>query len=109
MEGGEDIQDTAATQCEFDYTPPGTLGPCPMDPLVNHSNMHRYSPCDLAQLPICSPGAAVSPYAVPEDEEEEDGDRGKYVVGGLLGLLLVGGIAYAVTRKKKKKKKKGRR
>lgn len=44
--------------------------------------------------------------AAPEDGTEEKEGNAKYVVGGILAFLVVGGLVFAATRKKKKKGKK---
>ena len=104
-----DILDTAVTQCQFNVTPRGDASPCPApNGLVTHANAHRFEPCELARIPMC-PELEMDipvPFA-PLDEpgEEEDDDNTKYIVGGILGLLVVGGIAYAATRKRKKGKR----
>ncbi len=81
---------------------------------MNHYNM--WDPCMLARLPVCgAPTAPPSttttvttpPQQTPPDvvEEEDDSDSGQFMVGGILGLLVLGGIGYAVFKNRKKKSK----
>lgn len=87
---------------------------------VNHANM--WDPCMLAKLKVCSPPPSndtpttIPPPVVnnpPFDDDgggEEEDDSGQFLVGGILGLLVLGGIGYAVFKNRKKfKKKKGKR
>jgi hypothetical protein len=62
----------------------------------------HFSPCTVAnQIPVCG----------GEDEGGGDGGgsfeehKSMYIVGGILGVLVIGGVAYAVLRKKKNKGK----
>lgn len=110
----QDVLDTAKTQCQFKVTPRGSSLRCPSaDSVVTGATAHRFSPCELAKLKLCqvrgpedwtpfNPELFLTPQDVSSEEEEEEG---KYVIGGLLGLLILGGIAYAATRKRKKKGK----
>lgn len=53
-------------------------------------------PCRAASLPTCS-GSTIGPPGT----DDGSGSKGALVVAGLLGLLVVGGVAYVATRKKK--------
>lgn len=108
----QDILDTAVTQCQYGVTPPYDPTGCPApNGVVTPTSSHRYSPCELAKLPMCgelSMDIPLGPFTSSSLPPEEEDDNTKYVIGGLLGLLAVGGIAYAVTRKRKGKKRKKR-
>lgn len=69
------------------------------DDTISDLDKGHFSPCTVAnEIPVCG-----------EEGGDEDGlfdEQTTYVVGGILGLIVVGGIAYAVMRKKKKKGRK---
>ena len=52
----------------------------------------HFTPCDVASLPVCG----------GEDGGLFEEDNKAYAIGGILGLLVLGGIGYAVFRKRKK-------
>lgn len=107
-EGYLDVLESAQTACQYGSMPAGQSGPCPPSGVIDPNNAHRFSPCELAKLQICGGGAETfdaPPEEDEEEEEEEEENSTKYMIGGLLGLLAIGGIAYAVTRKKKKGRK----
>lgn len=77
----------------------------------------NFDPCEVkrANLPVCAPPPAPPVRTnTPDtpvttfDEPEEDDDGNMYMIGGILAVLVVGGVGYAVFRKKGKKKRKKR-
>lgn len=92
---------------------------------INSGMLDRgeFDPCAVkrANLPICAPRPAPTPPAPPVPDppvqtfdepvlEEEEEESSNYMVGGILAVLVLGGVGYAVMRNRKKgKKKKGRR
>lgn len=64
------------------------------DSSVTDADKGHFSPCDVADLPVCG------------STEEWLEENKSYAIGGILGLILLGGIGYAVF---KNRKKKGRR
>lgn len=86
---------------------------------MNHYNM--WDPCMLANLPVCgtptdTPSTTTTVTTTPSSEtppevvvEDDDSDSGQFMVGGILGLLVLGGIGYAVFKNRKKNKKSKRR
>jgi hypothetical protein len=87
------------------------------DAQVGMSHYNLWDPCMLSQLPLCGggtpnpPGTDVpttvdTPSDTPETTDEDDeSDSGQFMVGGILGLLVLGGIGYAIFKNRKKKKK----
>lgn len=93
------------------------------DAMVSMSHYNMWDPCMLAKLPLCggtptttttfvdtpTPVTTTTPPPedsdVPESSGEEEDDGGQYVIGGILGLLVLGGIGYAVFKSRKKKGK----
>jgi hypothetical protein len=84
---------------------------------VSMSRYNMWDPCMLSQLPLCGgtpsnppstdvPTTEDTPTDTPETTDEDDeSDSGKFMVGGILGLLVLGGIGYAIFKNRKKKKK----
>ena len=60
---------------------------------VTDEDKGHFSPCDVADLPVCGEGDGWF-------EENKS-----YAIGGILGLLLVGGIGYAIFKNRKKGKR----
>lgn len=76
------------------------------------SNLDQYDPCyvetlkpclvvDDPVIPIVPPTRAGDPPATPEEPKEDDNTM--YMVGGILAVLVVGGVGYAVFKSRKKK------
>lgn len=92
------------------------------DARVGMSQYNLWDPCMLARLPLCGaptpPPSTDIPTTVttttppqpetPDIVEDDDSDSGQFMVGGILGLLVLGGIGYAVFKNRKKKKGKRR-
>lgn len=79
--------------------------------IVNKGMLTRgeFSLCgDVRSLPVCPPPVVTSPPVtktdVPSDEEGDDDSM--YMIGGILAVLVVGGVGYAVFKNRKKKGKK---
>lgn len=94
------------------------------DMTITTRNAGRWDPCVLKTLPVCRkqppPPAKPPTYVVedppviitstPEEPEEEEDDNASYMVGGILAVLVLGGVGYAVFKNRKKgKRKKTRR
>lgn len=71
---------------------------------ITDQDKGHFAPCTVAnQIPVCG----------GEDEGGDDDDGGgsfeehktMYIVGGILGVIVIGGVTYAVLRKKKKGKR----
>lgn len=90
------------------------------------SNADLWDPCRVKDLPICRPMPPKEPTYVKEDtpvyvpqveepepelepEPEPEEEDTSYMVGGILAVLVLGGVGYAVFRNRKKKKGKRKR
>ena len=78
---------------------------------VGSHNENLWDPCAVAALQVCAPGNSTlpppsddTPVPVIEEPEEEE-DRSAYVIGGILGLLVLGAVGYSVFKNRKKKGK----
>ncbi len=58
---------------------------------VTDEDKGHFAPCDVASLPVCG-----------QEEEGWFEENKSYAIGGILGLLVLGGIGYAVFRNRKK-------
>lgn len=88
------------------------------DRKVGMSTYNRWDPCLLAKLSLCDTPTAPptqsdvpvitvndTPMDQPEEEEDSEDDNSMFMVGGILGLLVLGGVGYAVFKNRKKKGK----
>lgn len=57
---------------------------------VTDEDKGHFAPCDVASLPVCG------------EEGDWFEENKSYAIGGILGLLLLGGLGYAVFRNRKK-------
>lgn len=57
---------------------------------VTDADKGHFAPCDVASLPVCG------------EEGDWFEENKSYAIGGILGLLVLGGIGYAVFRSRKK-------
>lgn len=88
------------------------------DRKVSMSTYNLWDPCMLAKLSLCGPDSPPQSFVPelpqtpiednppPSDDEGDDGEQTMYMVGGILGLLVLGGVGYAVFKNRKKRKKK---
>lgn len=83
------------------------------DNRVGSHNENQWDPCTVAYLQVCAPGNSTLPPPADDtpvpvvviEEPEEDEDRSAYVIGGILGILVLGAVGYSVFKNRKKKGK----
>ena len=91
---------------------------CSLYTQVTTRNLFEFNACSVksANLPVCNTPPITTTQTPPtetfdEPEEEEDNEDNMFMIGGILAVLVVGGVGYAVfrNRKGKGKRKKGKR
>jgi hypothetical protein len=62
---------------------------------ITDADKGHFAPCSVAEMPVCG---------APEDENNEGWleENKSYAIGGILGLLVIGGVGYAVFKNRKK-------
>lgn len=76
---------------------------CNQYPVIGGANWNWFNPCWVKSLPSCPSTPGVEILTTPEEPEEDENSA--YIVGGILALLALGGVGYAVLKKRKKKGK----